>query len=115
MLMRGRDFDSMLTVYRPVESRGEYGEIAEVFEVVGNIRADRVKNDGRRLTAVGEEFSLYTAEYHIRDGNTVEEHWRVRDMDSGTLYEVAAKIHDRRKRMTTIKCVGVNPNGEESN
>lgn len=110
--MRARDFDSILEVYRLDQTKGLYGELAAVYNPVGRIRADRVKNDGRKAIVVGEQYPQYTAEYHIRDGNEVKEGWRVRDLDSGTLYEVTARIHDRYKRMYTLKCVGVNPNGD---
>lgn len=110
--MRGRDFDSVLEVFRHIQGKGAYGDITSEYEPTGTIRADRVKNDGKKMIAVGEQYPLYTADYHIRDGNHVEEGWRVKDTDSGVLYEVVSRIHDRQKRMYTLKCVGVNPNGD---
>ena len=110
--MRARDFDSVLEVFRMTQKKGEYGEITARFTSSGTIKADRVKNEGRHMVVLGEQYPLYTAEYHIRDGNRLKEGWRVRDLDSDVLYEIIAIIHDRQKRMLTIKCTGVNPNGD---
>ena len=112
--MRGRDFDSVLEVFRLTTTVGTFREILPVYEYAGKIKADRVKYDGRKVVVVGEQYPLYTADYNIRDGNKIKEGWRVRDTDSGVTYEVTATLHDRRNRMITIKCVGVNPNGEGS-
>lgn len=111
--MRARDFDTELEVFALIEGKGEYGEITSNYESRGKIRADRVKNDGRKMIILGEQYPLYTAEFNIRDGNTVKEHWRVREHDSGTLYEIVALLRDREKRMITLKCAGVNPNGDD--
>lgn len=110
--MRGRDFDSLLTVYRLETGKGLYGEITSEFIPVGNIRANRVKSSGRRSVAVGEQYPVYTSEYYIRDGNAVREGWRVLDADSKDLCEIVSVIHDRRNRSLLIKCVSVNPNGD---
>lgn len=112
--MRSRDFDSMLEVFRFTEKKGTYGEITARYESIGTIRADRVKNSGKWNVDLGEQYALYTAEYNIRDGNDVKEGWRVRDLDSGVLYQVESRIHDRHKRMFTLKCSGINPNGDDS-
>lgn len=112
--MRARDFDSRLDVYRMVQKKGEYGAIVAEYEPVKTIAADRVKHDGRKMIVVGEQFPYYTADYNIRDGNEIKEGWRVKDLDTGIEYEVAACIRDRIKRMITIKCIGVNPNGDDS-
>lgn len=112
--MRARDFDTRLEVQRLTSQGGGFGgAIDAVYEKAGVIAADRVKNDGKKLIVVGEQYPYYTADFNIRDGNEVQEGWRVRDIDSGVLYEVASRIHDRRKRMYTLKCIGVNPNGED--
>lgn len=95
-----------------MEQSGGYGAIDAVFESVKVIAADRVKNDGRKLIVLGEQYPAYTADYNIRDGHEVKEGWRVKDMDSGVVYEITACIRDRLKRMITLKCVGVNPNGD---
>lgn len=112
--MRARDFDSVLEVLELTQGKGVYGEITAVYNSRGTIRADRVKNEGRRMIVLGEQFSLYSAEYHIRDGNRVMEGWRVRDMGSGVLYDVVSRIHDKQKRMYTLKCERVNPSGDDT-
>lgn len=109
--MRARGFDSVLEVYELTQKKTElYSEIIAEYIPKGTIRADRVKNDGRRTIILGEQYSLYTAEYYIRDGNIVKEGWRVKDLGSGITYEVVSSIHDREKRMRAIKCERVNPN-----
>lgn len=110
--MRARDFDSRLEVFRLVQTKGSYGEINAEFESVGVIAADRVKYDGKKTIVVAEQYPLYTADYNIRDGNEVKEGWRVKDLDTEVTYEVAARLRDRKKRMFTLKCVGINPNGD---
>lgn len=111
--MRARDFDSVLEVFRLDQEKGAYNEINAVFTSIGTIRADRVKHEGRKSIIVGEQYPLYTADYHIRDGNDVREGWHVKDLESGIRYEVIARFHDRAKRMYTIKCTGVNPNDDD--
>lgn len=108
--MRARDFDTKLEVFSLTTKRGEYTALDAVYEKVNIIAADRVKNNGSRAIVVGEQYSSYTADYNIRDGNDVKEGWRVRDLESGVLYQVEARFHDRKKRMYTLKCIGVNPN-----
>lgn len=110
--MRARDFDSRLEVFRLIVVKGKYGALNSEFKSEGIIAADRVKYDGRKMIVLAEQYPLYTADYNIRDGNKVKEGWRVKDLDSGTLYEVTARLHDRQKRMFTLKCVGINPNGD---
>ena len=112
--MRGRDFDSVLEVLEMRIEKGVYRDLTAIYDSIGTIRANRVKNEGHKVISVGEQYAYYKASYQLRDGNKVKVGWRVKDMDSGVTYVIEAIIPDRRLRMLTINCIAVNPNGTDA-
>lgn len=79
----------------------EYGEARIV-------PAERVRLSGSIAREVGEDFVNTTVVYRLRDVYPVRENWRLRDEDTGYMYDIGAVERNRLRGFNTLTCYRVN-------
>lgn len=86
-----------------------FGGMESVWvEFGGVIYAERVKHTGAQRIENSELFTDYRAEYCVRIRHNIEEKGRVKDVTTGTLYNVVAVLPDPANDMKRILCERVN-------
>ncbi len=101
--------DTKLELLEPVRTTDAFGSEDVSFQSTGECYAHTVKLTGNRHEEVQEHFSDYRAEFNVRWGIPVHEHWQVRNLLDGVVYVVTNIIPLRQRDMKTLQCEKLNP------
>lgn len=102
---------SRLSVEQPEQYKGGFGTGGVRFVPYREgrpIAAERRRLSGSASIQVGEDFADYRAEYYVYLQHPIREHWRVRDLETGVLYEVKTFFPDRGNNLHRLCCERVN-------
>lgn len=84
------------------------GAALTVWEELPVIRAERTRHTASERVENHELFTDYRAEYRLRLAHRLCEGMRVKDITTGTLYNVVGAFPDPEKEMLRISCERVN-------